>query len=151
MTATIQSHTLSIRDLSFVTPTFRTIISTLLFILASGIQHDVHTYLAHLKTPAAAKDNPDAHHEPVKTYKLPSHAAFQPLICPHYTAECVIYLAMAINAAPPGEWLNHTLTCALGFVVVNLGTTAYGTKQWYESVFGKDSVRGKWRMIPGLF
>ena len=84
-------------------------------------------------------------------YRLPDHPAFNISITPHYFAECLIYLSMAIVAAPPGEWLNRTLCSALVFVMVNLGVTAFGTKNWYEQKFGRDSVRGKARMIPFVY
>jgi 3-oxo-5-alpha-steroid 4-dehydrogenase 3 len=41
--------------------------------------------------------------------------------------------------------------CALLFVMVNLGITAEGTKQWYERRFGREATRGKWRMIPPIY
>ena len=119
--------------------------------LATGFQHDIHKYLAHLKTPPNADPNSEEPIKPVKGYKLPDHPAFQPLIAPHYMAECLIYLAIAINAAPQGEWINKTLSSALVFVVVNLAVSAQGTKEWYERVFGKESTRGKWRMIPPVY
>lgn len=141
-----------------LTPSIRTLFSTLLFILASGFQHDVHAYLAHLKTsptpnPSVPDNNSTAPKltTPSRTYRLPTHPAFTPLICPHYTAELLIYLAMAINAAPKGEWVNGTLGCAAVFVLVNLGVTAYGTREWYVRTFGEESVRGKARMIPFLY
>ena len=116
--------------LSFHAPTLRTTISVLLFILASGIQHDCHTYLAYLR---ASKSEDGKHRE--GEYKVPEHPAFHSLISPHYTAECVIYLALALVAAPQGSWVNGTLGCALVWVGVNLGVTAYGTKEWWVKIF----------------
>lgn len=120
--------------LRFSAPSFRTIIATLIFIFSSGIQHDCHVYLASLKK-----------------YTLPVHPVFHSLVCPHYFAECLIYLALAIVSAPSGCILNHTMLCALVFVAVNLGVTADGTKKWYETKFAKESVAGRWRMIPLLY
>ena len=82
------------------------------------------------------------------SYKLPEHPAFSSLIAPHYTAECLVYVSLAIAAAPQGMWLNWTLVCALVFVAVNLGVTADGTKAWYERQFGRKAVEGKARMVP---
>jgi 3-oxo-5-alpha-steroid 4-dehydrogenase 3 len=76
---------------------------------------------------------------------LPSN---HPTVTPHYLAECVIYLAIAGMAAPANKWLNETVACALIFVVVNLGATAHGTYEWYERKFGKNALKGRWRMIP---
>jgi hypothetical protein len=97
----------------------------LIFILASGVQHDCHAYLASLKK-----------------YSVPEHPVFNRLVCPHYFVECLIYLAISIVAAPAGAMLNWTIVCALIFVAVNLGVTADGTREWYVQKFGPDSVMG---------
>jgi 3-oxo-5-alpha-steroid 4-dehydrogenase 3 len=102
--------------------------------MASGIQHDCHHYLSSLKK-----------------YTVPSHPVFLWVVCPHYTAECVIYLSLALLAAPEGEIINKTVLSALLFVMGNLGITAANSKQWYIQKFGEDSVRGRWKMIPGIF
>ena len=77
----------------------RTFLGILLFILASGFQHDCHAYLASLKTrkpsPTSAPASPNPSSATASTYKLPEHPAFAYLIAPHYTAECLIYLALA--------------------------------------------------------
>lgn len=111
----------------------------------------MHAYLAHLKTSSSTNKDPNEPVQPTSTYKLPTHPAFAPLICPHYTAEVVIYLALAINAAPKAQWVNGTLGTAAVFVGVNLGVTAYGTREWYVKTFGEASLRGKWRMLPFLY
>ena len=118
--------------------------------LASGFQNDCHSYLAYLKKTKSktddGKENDDEHE-----YKIPTHPAFQPLIAPHYTAECMIYLSLAIVSAPQGAWINLTMASALVFVMVNLGVSAGVTRQWYEKRFGPEAVRGKWRMIPPIY
>ena len=151
MPAAIEAHTLSYYDLAFkFTPTLRTIFSVLLFMLASGFQHDCHAYLAYLKKTKSkaddGKENDDA-----DEYKLPTHPAFQALLAPHYTAECLIYLSLALVSAPQGELVNMTMGCAFAFVTVNLGVTAGATRSWYEQRFGPEAVRGKWRMIPPIY
>lgn len=115
-------------------PSVRTMLSLPIFILASGLQHDCHLYLASLPK-----------------YTLPSQPIFQILVCPHYTAECFIYLSLAILTAPEGALLNSTVFAAFLFVSVNLTVTASITKEWYERKYGKDSVAHRWRMIPFLF
>ena len=115
-------------------PTLRTMICLPLFLFASGLQHDCHEYLFSLKR-----------------YSLPNHPLFRLVVCPHYTAECVIYLSLALLAAPSGRWINRTLFCALVFVVVNLGVTASITRRWYARRFGEDAVRMRWRMIPWIY
>lgn len=76
---------------------------------------------------------------------------FRRLICPHYTCECLLYLSMAVVAAPAGQLCSRTLLCGLLFVAANLGVTAGGTKRWYAEKFGEQAVREKWTMIPLLY
>ncbi|KAF4991885.1 hypothetical protein FGRMN_7533 [Fusarium graminum] len=87
----------------------------------------------------------------LKKYTLPSEGWFEYLICPHYTAECLLYLAIAWIAAPPGQLLNRSVLSAVAFVVVNLGATAKGTKAWYANKFGADKVVKRWIMIPPVY
>ena len=122
------------QDLALSAPSKRTLLCTPLFILASGIQHDCHAYLAFLPK-----------------YTLPIHPMFQLIICPHYLAECVIYTSLAILGTPKGAWFNRTLCSALLFVTVNLGVTASTSKEWYAQKFGKQKVAGRWKMIPFVY
>ncbi|TEA09880.1 Polyprenol reductase 1 [Colletotrichum sidae] len=87
----------------------------------------------------------------LRKYSLPERGLFRYLVCPHYTCECLIYLGLAIAAAPEGQWINRTVLGALWFIVANLGTTADGTKQWYAQRFGAEKVAARWRMIPFVF
>ncbi|KJZ74106.1 hypothetical protein HIM_06555 [Hirsutella minnesotensis 3608] len=105
-----------------------------LFLAASWKQNECHHHLANLKK-----------------YTLPSRGMFRYIVCPHYTCECAIYLAVAFLAAPPGGLFNASVLCGLSFVVVNLGATAHGTKAWYAEKFGSDSVARRWKMIPFVF
>ncbi|KAK0509934.1 hypothetical protein JMJ35_007328 [Cladonia borealis] len=115
-------------------PSLKTMLSIPLFILASGIQHDCHTYLASLPK-----------------YTLPMHPIFQVLVCPHYTAECVIYLSLAIISAPRGAVINKTMFTAFLFVSTNLAVTASMTKEWYERKFGKEAVAKRWKIMPSVY
>ncbi|CAL5867322.1 uncharacterized protein PFLUO_LOCUS1537 [Penicillium psychrofluorescens] len=118
-----------------IAPTLRTFLCVPLFLVASGIQHDCHHYLSTLKT-----------------YAVPDeHPMFRGVVCPHYGAECLIYLSLALLAAPPGQLANKTMVACLGFVVVNLGITAKTTKQWYIQKFGAEVVQGWWLMIPFVY
>ncbi|KAK3953543.1 hypothetical protein QBC32DRAFT_369310 [Pseudoneurospora amorphoporcata] len=94
-------------------PLFKTLVAIAMFLYASVNQYSCHIHLAGLKK-----------------YSLPELGLFRYLICPHYFCECLVYLSLAIVAAPKGELLNKTLLCALAFVVVNLGVTASGTRKW---------------------
>jgi 3-oxo-5-alpha-steroid 4-dehydrogenase 3 / polyprenol reductase len=105
-------------------PSAKSFFGVLLFIFGSGLQHDCHAYLASLEK-----------------YTLPVHAAFDMLVCPHYFAECLIYLSLAIISAPSGHGpVNITMMTVLVFVGVNLGVTSMISREWYEAKFGKKAV-----------
>lgn len=116
------------------TLSLKVIIGVPVFILTSGVQHDCHAYLASLPK-----------------YTLPIHPIFQSFICPHYTAECLIYLSLAFIAAPKGALINKTMFTVFVFVSANLTVTAATSKEWYERKFGKEAVAHRWIMVPGLY
>ncbi|KAL7626281.1 hypothetical protein AAE478_003051 [Parahypoxylon ruwenzoriense] len=116
------------------TPSVKIIFGVAMFLASWYMQYRCHSYLSRLKK-----------------YSLPVDGLFAYLMCPHYTCECVLYLSLAIIAAPMNRLYNRTLICALLFVATNLGVTANGTKKWYSEKFGSEKVQGKWRMIPGVF
>lgn len=124
----------SFRRVIWSLPLFRTMLWLPVFIIASGIQHDCHQYLSSLPK-----------------YTLPTLPMFQGLICPHYSAECVIYLSLAILAAPRGAVVNRTILASFVFVSVNLSITATKTKKWYAEKFSKEAVASRWIMVPGLY
>ncbi|KAG7451034.1 protein DFG10 [Guyanagaster necrorhizus] len=121
-------------ELALSSPSLRTTTFLPLFLFASWMQNKCHRHLASLKK-----------------YSLPTHPFFRYIICPHYTAECLIYLSLAGIAAPPGQMFNKTILAALVFVAVNLGATAETTRQWYVEKFGEDKVTALWKMIPFVF
>lgn len=120
--------------LDFSRPSAKTLIAVPLFVLASIAQHESHVHLASLKK-----------------YTLPHHYLFRRVVCPHYTSECVVYIAIAIVAAPPGQVLNRTVLAGIGFVASNLGVTADSTRKWYAEKFGADQLVGRWRMVPYVY
>jgi 3-oxo-5-alpha-steroid 4-dehydrogenase 3 len=88
------------------------------------------------------------HHQlPRPNYILPTHPLFRYTLTPHYFAECLEYLGLAIAGASE-DWINKTLATALVFVVVNLGVTAYGSRKWYAQRFGESVIRDRARMVP---
>jgi 3-oxo-5-alpha-steroid 4-dehydrogenase 3 len=115
-------------------PFFKTVVGVLLFGSFSYLQNDSHRYLTSLKK-----------------YSLPERGLFKQIISPHYTAECMIYLSMALVAAPKAQVLNKTIVTALFFEIVNLGITAESTRKWYAKKFGERSIKGRWRMIPFVY
>ena len=92
--------------------------------IASVLQHDSHVYLTNLKK-----------------YTLPERRLFRWILCPHYTSECAIYLALAIVAAPQGQVLNKTLSTVLLFTVANLTITSNSTRAWYAQKFGEEKIK----------
>ncbi|KAI0115072.1 hypothetical protein F4814DRAFT_440095 [Daldinia grandis] len=122
------------RTFSIEMPSFNMVFGFITFWAAWFMQYRCHSHLSRLKK-----------------YSLPVDGLFQYLVCPHYTCECVLYLSLALIAAPAGELYNRTLICAVLFVAVNLGVTANGTKKWYSEMFGHERVQRKWKMIPGIF
>ncbi|KAJ5651496.1 uncharacterized protein N7484_005219 [Penicillium longicatenatum] len=133
--STILSHKLTVDDVKMTNaPTVRTFFCIPLFLMASGLQHDCHHFLFSLKK-----------------YTLPDHPIFSAVVCPHYGAECVIYLSLALLAAPPGQMVNKTLLACFAFVTVNLGLTARTTKEWYMQKFGREAVQDRWLMIPWVY
>jgi 3-oxo-5-alpha-steroid 4-dehydrogenase 3 len=132
--ATLLKDRLSPKEVSISMPSLKAFIAVPLFLLASGIQRNCHEYLSRLKK-----------------YALPEHPLFLWVICPHYTSECVIYLALAIVAAPSGHLLNKTISAVLLFTAVNLAITAESTRVWYSQKFGADKIKERWRMVPFLY
>ncbi|KAI0439577.1 hypothetical protein F4803DRAFT_564389 [Xylaria telfairii] len=114
-------------------PPLKSVVASSVFLIAWLMQYRCHRHLAGLKK-----------------YSLPDKGLFRYLVCPHYTCECLLYLSMAVLAAPEDQLYNRTLVCACIFVSTNLGVTANGTKIWYSEKFGK-GVQGKWKMIPIVF
>jgi 3-oxo-5-alpha-steroid 4-dehydrogenase 3 / polyprenol reductase len=115
-------------------PLIKISIATPPFLFAWATQFRCHAYLAGLKK-----------------YSVPDAGLFRHLVSPHYTCECLLYFSMAIAAAPEGRWCNRTMLCVLFFVIINLGLTAAGTREWYARKFGARSVSHKWNMIPFIF
>jgi 3-oxo-5-alpha-steroid 4-dehydrogenase 3 len=89
----------------------------------------------------------------LKKYTLPDQHGFRYFIAPHYTAECVLYISLAVIAAPPGYFVNWNLFCALIFVAVNLGVTADGTKRWMLAKFPdhRTEIESRRKLIPILW
>ncbi|KAI0993091.1 hypothetical protein K3495_g15093 [Podosphaera aphanis] len=120
--------------ISISQPSLKTIMALTIFAVASSTQHVYHKHLASLKK-----------------YTLPNHFLSRWIVCPHYTSECLIYIAIALISAPPDLVFNRTVLAGLTFVISNLAVTADATKTWYQEKFGVEKVKNKWRMIPLIF
>lgn len=115
-------------------PSLREVVGVSLFIFAWTMQHRCQRYLSGLQK-----------------YSLPDVGMFRHFVCPHYTCECLLYLSLAVVAAPEGRLYNQTLACGVLFVSVNLGVTAGGTRKWYADKFGADKIESRWNMIPLVY
>ena len=124
----------SLLGIDISAPSARTMLCIVVFAIASILQNTAHRHLFSLPK-----------------YTLPPHPLFRKLICPHYTAECVIYASLAVLAAPGDEWINMTMATVFIFVLVNLGASAESARTWSCEKFGKEKVKNKWRMIPFVF
>ncbi|KIW16165.1 hypothetical protein PV08_06216 [Exophiala spinifera] len=122
--------------LSFLT-TPKTFVCTSVFLYTSYKQNKYHRHLASLKK-----------------YTLPDTGIFRTIVAPHYTAECGIYLSLALlQARDERGGTNWSLIAALLFVTVNLGVTADGTRRWMMAKFPerRREVEARWRMIPAVW
>jgi len=115
-------------------PSLKSFVGLTVLFVASGAQHDCHVYLASLEK-----------------YSLPTHAFFRGVVCPHYTAELAIYLAIALIAAPRGALVNPTVFSGAVFVAAILSVSAGRNREWYREKFGDEAVKGKWCILPGVY
>lgn len=116
----------------------RVAVCLVLFFYNSYRQFQVHQYLAGLTT-----------------YQVPNHPIFQQTnsICPHYGFEVNIYMTLAVLTARDSRVFNSTMLCATFFVVVNLGVTADGTKEWLLRKFPKQrlQIAQRHRMLGSIW
>ena len=109
-----------------------------IILIFHGLQHTYHASFYRLRTENS-------------TYQMPNHHLFSDVLCPHYSCEVIIYLLLSRLASPAGHEVNWTLASATILVAVNLGVTAVGTWDWYLQRFGPEKLKGKKRMIPGIW
>ena len=107
--------------------------AVIVFVAGSVWQHRCHRTLAELRpsTPST-----------VPAYSIPRGSGFSYLLCPHYTAELVIYLAFAMLRSCLLQWL------ALVWTAVNLSITAHKTRQWYASKWPEGEWTRRWTIVP---
>ncbi|KAI8996856.1 3-oxo-5-alpha-steroid 4-dehydrogenase-domain-containing protein [Pilobolus umbonatus] len=121
-------------------PVLSTSIAVVLYIYASIHQYRCHVILASLRSPATHNG-----------YKIPRGDWFEWLVTPHYLADILIYLSLAILY----QFKNSIINCGLLWTLINLSITSNETKTWYEEHF-KSKYRdafpgGRWRIIPYLY
>ena len=121
-----------------------TLLGLTLFAAGSLLQFAAHAHLASLP-----KYTPPQH---AGRSGVPfAHLAFRYVVCPHYAAEALVYAGLALVGAPEGRWANATLVSVVAFTLGNLGAVSAKTRAWERAKFGEASVRGRWRMVPGVW
>lgn len=81
-----------------------------------------------------------------KVYMIPENGLFRIILYPHYFTEWIEWC---------GFWMVGGMSCfpARIFVVNEVATMlprAVQGKQWYMERFGKDRIKGKYAVIPGI-
>ncbi|KAK9492143.1 hypothetical protein V1508DRAFT_419793 [Lipomyces doorenjongii] len=105
-------------------------IAIIMYLVAALAQYTTHDQLSRLK----------------KYSLTPPTMLFKHLVCPHYTAEVVIYLAVA--------WIcgfTQANVAVLVWTAVSLGTSAEQSRKFYVEKFGAKAVEGKWNLVPFVF
>ncbi|KAI9591290.1 3-oxo-5-alpha-steroid 4-dehydrogenase, partial [Syncephalis fuscata] len=100
----------------------RHLLSVCLFTYASLHQYRCHSILAQLRSTSSASNS--------SSYSIPYGDWFHWVSSPHYFAELLIYVALSAILHFPLVWC-----CLLVWVVINLGTTAHMTHEWYRRHF----------------
>ncbi|KAK9475631.1 hypothetical protein V1514DRAFT_24046 [Lipomyces japonicus] len=95
----------------------------------------VSQYLTHVQLSRLVKYSP-----PPPTWP------FKYLICPHYTAEVIIYFALAWLVA-----FSASSVAVVVWVAVNLGASAEQSKKFYINKFGPQSVKSKFMVLPPVW
>jgi hypothetical protein len=102
----------------------RVLVSLVIFVSASWLQHSAHRTLRALRRGGTT------------AYSVPHSGAFTVLVAPHYTAEMLIYLALALLG---GTWRSLWTLVTL-FVFVNLTQAAHKTREWYWRTFSHSAL-----------
>ncbi|KAK7206559.1 hypothetical protein BZA70DRAFT_107272 [Myxozyma melibiosi] len=83
----------------------------------------------------------------LKKYSPPpaSSLLFRYLVCPHYGAEVIVYLSLAIVCG-----LTPATVAVVVWTFVNLSASAEQSRAFYVKRFGEQSVAGKWSILIGF-
>ena len=109
------------------------------FVGGSALQAASHAALARLQARAAASNTP---------YLLPTAGVLTLCACPHYLGEIVVYVGLALIAAPT---CTAPPTLALVWVTANLVMGAADARDWYRRQFGRAFPVGRAALVPGLY
>ncbi|KAK9381458.1 uncharacterized protein V2V93DRAFT_391157 [Kockiozyma suomiensis] len=105
-------------------------VAFVLYLTAARAQYSAHKQLASLK----------------KYSPPPPTFLFKYLVCPHYTAEIVVYISIAVIC----DFSSATVAVII-WTIVNLGASAEQSRAFYVDKFGEKVVDGKYNIIPFVF
>ena len=113
------------------------VMAVMLYVGGSVWQRRCHRILAELRPTAASRSATST-----ATYSIPRGSGFSYLLCPHYTAELMIYLSFATMRSCLLQWL------ALFWTTVNLSITAQKTRHWYANKWPHGDWTSRWTLVP---
>lgn len=111
-------------------------VSVVLFVIASTWQFHVHSVLASLR--------PSRDMKPIYSTPPRSSLSFQLFLTPHYTSEILIYLALTLLIR---SW---TMFTAFLWVIASLSVSAGETREWVQTKFKGDEW-GRWNILPFIY
>lgn len=117
------------------------LVGLFLFVYGSIHQSRCHKILARLRNDISKHDS----------HLLPNGDWFKYVSSPHYLAEIVIYVGIAIMVSSHTGKLHLSLYLMIAFTIINLSITANGTHQWYLDNFKDKVPKERRRIIPFLF
>lgn len=108
----------------------------LIFLFANYIQSETHFILFRMKAEQLATS--------CSEYKLPTRSWFKLMCVPHYTAEVIIYLSLAL-LMPCRHWSSKLLVV---WVTSNLSVVASRQYVWYQQQFPDEIPTPWYRLLP---
>ena len=114
----------------------------LLFALANYYQFEAHKILFQMKTEQLTAPDP-------KVYKLPTRSWFKIVCVPHYSAEVLIYLSLAMLLPyGSGSWSPGLMVI---WVSSNLAVVAHTQHQWYQQQYPGEVPHPWYKLFPYIW
>lgn len=111
------------------------------FVFASLIQLRAHAHLA------ATPKNSFEGRRNGGGYSLPRAAMFRVVMCPHYSAEILLYISFAV-----ASYVSRTSVFALVWTAANLAVTAFRTRKMQIADGGAGAkLQVRWLIVPWVF
>lgn len=117
-----------------------------LFVLANFYQFESHQILFQMKEQQRVAPDPSV-------YQLPTQSWFAVVCVPHYTAEVLVYLSLALLLLPLREECSGCWSPALLVVWVgsNLSVVAHKQHQWYLNQYPTKVPRPWYKLFPYIW